>query len=73
MNVDTLGRPPVTDPDQEETHRMPFLNRQNFAIDETDAEAVCAVLEDLIEITRDGEEGYSHAAQYATDRALRDE
>jgi uncharacterized protein (TIGR02284 family) len=71
MKVDILER----DPDLEETRRLPTFGRsQHFAAEPTaDADSVCTVLEDLIEITRDGEEGFSHAAQYADDRALRDE
>jgi uncharacterized protein (TIGR02284 family) len=71
MNTPSLQR----DPAMEETRKIPTLqNRMRFSAEETaDADTVCHVLEDLIEITRDGEEGFSHAAQYANDRALRDE
>jgi len=72
MNVETLER---RNPDLEETRRIPAFGRPpNFpAEDSADPETVCSVLENLIEITRDGEEGFSHAAQYSNDRALRDE
>lgn len=73
MNTETLWERPEVDPDLIETRHFPKLNRQSFAIDDTTAEAVCAVLEDLIEVARDGEEGFSHAAHYVTDRPLRDE
>src|SRR3569832_1053048 len=79
MKNDTLPRDSRLgfDPDMEETREISPAER-NFSADASmnataDADDVCAILADLIEITRDGEEGFSHGAQYVNDRALRDE
>lgn len=82
MNSDTLARDRRfgTDPDMEETRRLSAFERSfstSYSTPSTqptaDADEVCEVLGDLIEITRDGEEGFSHGALYVNDRALRDE
>ncbi len=38
-----------------------------------DADEICQVIQNLIEITCDGEEGYTHAATHVHDRGLREE
>ena len=72
-NIDHLNRESRLSSD-EPRELDPFNPHRSLSSDTTaDSDDVCDVLDDLIEITRDGEEGFSHAAQYVTDRALRDE
>jgi uncharacterized protein (TIGR02284 family) len=75
MNIDTLARDlrEGGNPDMEETRQLTPAQRNPAFGANADADEVCDVLNDLIEITRDGEEGFSHGAQYINDRALRDE
>ncbi len=80
MNLHTLdwhgSRPADTGPEGPWMVPASERRQKNFSADSTPhstPEAAGAVILNLLEITRDGQEGFQHAAQHVGDRGLRDE